>query len=101
VSGITESTVEQAALAWLGDAGWSINKGAEIAPGELFAERSDYSQIVLEQRLKDALAGLNPTLPAKALDDAFRKLTRREGPTLRPRRAPGACRRGNRGVPER
>jgi type I restriction enzyme R subunit len=81
-SPFTESIVEQAALAWLESVGWSVRHGAEIAPGELAAERSDYGQVVLAQRLHDALAQLNPTLPASALDDAFRKLTRPEGAEL-------------------
>ena len=38
--------------------------------------------MVLEQRLRDALARLNPALPAEALEDAFRKLTRPEGAEL-------------------
>ena len=38
--------------------------------------------MVLAQRLRDALARLNPALPAEALDDAFRKLTRPEGADL-------------------
>ena len=78
----TESVVEQAALAWLESAGWQVRSGAEIAPGEPAAERDDYAQIVLAQRLRDALARLNPQLPAEALDDAFRKLTRPEGAEL-------------------
>ena len=41
--------------------------------------------MVLDQRLRDALAALNPGLPAAALDDAFRKLTHPEGPTLEAR----------------
>jgi type I restriction enzyme R subunit len=77
-SPFTESIVEQAALAWLKSVGWSVRHGAEIAPGELAAERSDYGQVVLEQRLRDALAQLNRGLPAEALNDAFRKLTRPE-----------------------
>src|SRR6266446_3335259 len=77
-----ESVVEQAALAWLESVGWSVRHGAEVAPGELAAERSDYGQVVLEQRLRDALAQLNRGLPAAALDDAFRKLTRPEGVEL-------------------
>src|SRR2546427_12189714 len=81
----TESVVEDAALAWLESVGWSIRHGPEIAPGELAAERSDYGQVVLEQRLRDALARLNPQLPAEALGDAFRKLMRPEGPTLEAR----------------
>jgi type I restriction enzyme R subunit len=78
----TESTVEQAALAWLESVGWSVRHGPEIALGELTAERSDYGQVVLEQRLRDALAQLNRSLHAEALDDAFRKLTRPEGAEL-------------------
>lgn len=76
---LTESTVEQAALAWLKSVGWSVRHGAQIAPGESAAERSDYGQVVLEQRLRDALARLNQALPASALEDAFRKLTRPDG----------------------
>ena len=78
----TESVVEQAALAWLESVGWSVRNGADIAPGEPTAERRDYSEVVLAQRLRDALARLNPELPAEALDDAFRKLTRPEGAEL-------------------
>ena len=78
----TESVVEDAALAWLESVGWSIRHGPEIAPGERAAERGDYGQVVLEQRLRDALAQLNRGLPAEALDDAFRKLTRPEGAEL-------------------
>jgi type I restriction enzyme R subunit len=81
-SPFAESIVEQAALAWLESAGWSVRHGAEIAPGELAAERSDYGQVVLAQRLRDALAQLNRSLPTAALEDAFRKLTRPEGVDL-------------------
>ena len=41
--------------------------------------------MVLERRLRDALAVLNSSLPVDALDDAFRKLTRPEGSTLEAR----------------
>jgi type I restriction enzyme R subunit len=81
-SSFTESIVEQAALAWFESAGWSVKNGAEIAPGEPAAERGDFGQVVLAQRLRDALARLNPALPAEALEDAFRKLTRPEGAEL-------------------
>ena len=78
----TESVVEKAALAWLESVGWSVRNGADIAPGEPTAERRDYSEVVLAQRHRDALARLNPMLPAEALEDAFRKLTRPEGAEL-------------------
>jgi type I restriction enzyme, R subunit len=75
----TESTVEAAALAWLEDVGWQIAHGPDIAPDTLAAERRDYGEVVLAERLRDALARLNPDLPPEALEDAFRKLTRPEG----------------------
>ncbi|MHB1012403.1 MAG: type I restriction endonuclease subunit R [Desulfobacteria bacterium] len=82
MKGFTESVVEQAALAWLESLGWSVTHGLEIAPGEPGAERTDYAQVVLEARLRDALARLNSTLPPEARDDAFRRLTRPEGAEL-------------------
>ena len=83
--GVTESVIEQAALAWLESMGWRIAYGPEIAPDTSSAERDDYGQVVLEQRLRHSLARLNPDLPAEALDDAFRKLAHPEGPTLETR----------------
>jgi len=79
---LTESVVEEATLTWLEAMGYVIKYGPDIAPGELGAEREDFSQTVLEHRLRLALEQLNPDLPLEALDDAFRKLTRPEGATL-------------------
>ncbi|GIW12562.1 MAG: DEAD/DEAH box helicase [Tepidiforma sp.] len=79
---ITESDVEQAALAWLEATGWRIAHGPDIAPDGPVPERTDYREVVLSTRLRDALARLNPGLPAEALEDAFRKLTRLPGADL-------------------
>ncbi len=81
----TESLVEEATLDWLSNLGWTVRHGQEIAPGEPAAERDNYGQVILERRLKDALVQLNPKLPAEAIDDAFRKILRVEGPTLEAR----------------
>ena len=78
----TESVVEDAALAWLESLGYAVKHGPETAPGELFAERGDYGQVILAIRLREALVRLNPSLPGEAIDDAFRKITRLEGATL-------------------
>ena len=82
---LTEADVEQAALSWLSALGWRVAHGPDIGPGAPEAERADYGQVVLERRLRDALARLNPGLPAEALEDAFRRLTRPEGATLEAR----------------
>jgi len=80
--GVTESIIEQAALAWFESTRWDVRNGSAVAPGEPAAERTDYGQVVLQQRLRDALIRLNSDLPAEALDDAFRKLIRPEGADL-------------------
>jgi len=82
---ITESTVEDAALGWFKHLGWSIKHGPDIAPDTPDAERTDYGEVVLVQRLRDAFMLLNPNLPAATLDDAIRKLIRPEGSTLEAR----------------
>ncbi|HIQ21110.1 MAG TPA: type I restriction endonuclease subunit R [Planctomycetes bacterium] len=82
---LTESEVESAALTWLESLGWRIEHGPEIAPDGPRPARGDYAQVVLEDRLRQALALLNPDLPAEALEDAFRRITRPEGPTLEAR----------------
>ena len=80
----TESIVEDAALAWLAGLGYAVLHGPDIAVGMPGAERSDpnYRDVVLEGRLRQALVRLNPDLPAEALEDAFRKLTRTDAPSL-------------------
>lgn len=84
MSRFTESVVEDAALVWLESLGYSVLHGPEIAAGESGAERSDpnYRDVVLERRVRQALVAFNPDLPAEALDDAFRKLTRTDAPSL-------------------
>ena len=82
---ISEDIVEQAALAWLEGLSWQVLHGPDIAPDMPNAERDDYGQVVLDQRLRDALAEMNPALPTSALDDAYRKLTHPEGSTLETR----------------
>ena len=82
MKGISESTVEDAALEWLAGLGWSVAHGPDIAPDTPGAERADYGEVVLERRLRDALARLNPRLLAAAREDALRKLIRPEGATL-------------------
>ena len=82
---LTEADVEHAALGWLAGLGWRVAHGPDIAPHAPGAERDDYGEVVLDRRLRDALAALNPSLPSSALDDAYRKLTSPQGATLEAR----------------
>jgi type I restriction enzyme R subunit len=83
-SGFTESIVEDAALAWLKALGYAVLHGPELATGELGAERSDpnYRDVFLDGRLRQALIRLNQELPSEALDDAYRKFTKADAPSL-------------------
>ena len=75
---IIEADVEQAALDWLISLGWQTTHGPELIPDE----RADYGSVILEARLRAAIARLNPELPAEAWDGAFTKLTLPAGSTL-------------------
>jgi len=78
----TESTVEEAALELFSALGYTIVHGPLIAPGELLAERGEYSEVLLLDRLRRALARINPQVPADAIADAVRKLSSVAGPNL-------------------
>ena len=41
---LNESTVEDAALAWLRSLGWQTAHGPDIGPGGAAAERADYGE---------------------------------------------------------
>jgi type I restriction enzyme R subunit len=77
-----ESEVEEAALSWFEELGYSVLFGPDLAPGELFSERGSYQDVVLERRLTDAIARLNPHLPPEAHEEAYRKVTRSDSPSL-------------------
>ncbi|OGF67868.1 MAG: DEAD/DEAH box helicase [Candidatus Fischerbacteria bacterium RBG_13_37_8] len=72
---LNEGDIERIALECFAKLGYTVLNGPEIAPGELFAEREKYEEVALGRRLRDALARLNPKIPAEALDEAFRKIT--------------------------
>ena len=82
---LSESTVEAAALDWLASLGWAVAHSPDVAPDALAAERTDYGEVVLTERLRSALARLNPDLPSDAREDALRRLTRPAGATLEAR----------------
>ena len=80
----TEFIVEDAALAWLEGLGYAVLHGPDIAIGEPAAERTDpnFCDVILEDRLRQALARLNLVLPSEALEEAYRKLTHTDVPSL-------------------
>lgn len=72
----TETDLELATLEWLEELGYSVIGGPEIAPppdGES-PERKSYSDVVLEDKLWNAIEKFNPDIPADAKEEAFKKI---------------------------
>ena len=79
---LNESTIEAAALEWFGELGYGVAFGPDLAPGEPKTERNSFGDVVLVERLRKAIARLNPAIPSDAREEAFRKLMRTETPSL-------------------
>ena len=71
---MTEDQLEQEALGWLADVGYSHLYGPDLAPDGISPERSSYLQVVLEARLRAAVDRLNPAIPSAAREDAVRQV---------------------------
>jgi type I restriction enzyme R subunit len=77
-----EATVEAATLDWFEGLGYERKYGPDIEPGELYAERASFGDVLLLERLRSAVARINPAIPVEALDEAVRKIARTESPSL-------------------
>lgn len=77
-----ESHLEEATLEWFEELGYEIVFAPDIAPDGEYPEREDYSDIILNERLKEALKRINPKMPDGALEDAFRQITIPQSPSL-------------------
>ncbi|HEX7935795.1 MAG TPA: type I restriction endonuclease subunit R [Paraburkholderia sp.] len=85
MSGISEDAVEQAMLEWLACLGWQTAHGPDISPPDAKTpgtERDSYRDVALRHRLADAIARLNPHIPAGARDDALRHVLNPNVPVL-------------------
>lgn len=71
---MTEDQLEQEALGWLADVGYSHVYGPDIAPDGGSPERANYRQVLLIERLRQAVARLNPTIPQAAREDAIKQV---------------------------
>lgn len=77
-----ESHLEEATLEWFEELGYEIVFAPEIAPDGEYPEREDYSEVILYDRLREALKDINPKMPDDALEDAFRQITIPQSPSL-------------------
>lgn len=81
---ITESQIEFHAINILRDLGYAYVKGPYIAPAPdgISPERQSYSDVILLERLKDAIDRLNPEIPAEAKEEAINKILKSDSPDL-------------------
>ncbi len=79
---ITEADVEEMALGWFESLGYQVAHGPDIAPDGDKPERARYDDAVLLGRLRAALGRINPQAPEAALDEAARRATTPDSPSL-------------------
>ena len=79
---IYESDIEEAALNWLAELGYTVLHGPDIASDTLNAERATYKEVVLTHRLQEAVARLNPEIPVDGREEAIRKVINPDAPAL-------------------
>ena len=71
---MTEDQLEHETLTWLQDVGYAVRSGFDIAPDGPNAERAHYREVLLPGRLREAIARLNPGMPAAAREDAVQRV---------------------------
>ena len=71
---MTEDQLEQETLGWLAEVGYIHLYGADIAHDGESPERDHYRQVVLVERLRSAMAKLNPKVPLAAREDALKQV---------------------------
>ena len=71
---MTEDQLEHEALGWLAEVGYTPLRGPELAPDGERPERGSYQQVLLVERLRAAIARLNPQLTTAAREDALQQV---------------------------
>jgi type I restriction enzyme R subunit len=66
----------------VGELGYATANGLDIGPDGTKPERANYGDVLLVERVRAAIARLNPTLKAEALADVLAKLTQTDTPSL-------------------
>ena len=71
---MTEDQLEQEALGWLAEVGYSHVYGPTIGYDGENPERDNYRQVILVERFRSAIARLNPKVPVAAREDALKQV---------------------------
>ncbi len=79
---LSEAKLEEALLEQFRAIGYTIEREEDIGPDGKSPERESHDEVILKKRLNDAVARLNPDLPLEARQDAVRRVTQAEFPSL-------------------
>ncbi len=79
---MTEDQLERETLGWLADMGYQLCSGLDMAPDGSSPERTNYTQVLLVGRLREAINRLNPLVPLVAREDALQQLLNLDTPVL-------------------
>lgn len=82
MSKLSESAVEEFTLELLQSEGYDRVYGPDLAPDGPHPERASFADVLLLERLRGAIARLNPTVPAEAREEALRQVQRIASPDL-------------------
>jgi len=78
---ISEDNIEQIIIQEFIELGYQYINGTDISPDGSMPER-EYNEVVLKNRLQEAISKLNPTIPYEAQEEALRKVLRSDSPEL-------------------
>lgn len=79
---VTENDIELYAIEELENLGYTYVYGPDIAPEGQAEERASFAEVVLTERLKNAINRINPNIPHHAKDDALKQVLRIGSPDL-------------------
>jgi len=79
---ITENSIEEFAIELLEKLGYESVYGPDIAPDGETPERESYEQVLLVERLQNAVKRINKSIPADAQAEAIREIQRIASPEL-------------------
>jgi type I restriction enzyme R subunit len=68
--GMSEAKWESFVMEWFAELGYGPKEGKAIAPGS--GERASWDELIIPSRLREAVARINPQLPASAVDDVVK-----------------------------
>src|SRR5699024_7444123 len=77
-----EDNLETATLEWLEELGYDTENGPDIAFDGAYPERESYADVVLDDRLEEALTQINPNASQTTIERAIQKIEMVESPHL-------------------